>query len=91
MTDRQRRKLSNLGLKECISDDDQTFCPRLAERRKGRIHFPFGGCIQDLKLQPERASRCLQFFRLSVAIGISWVDEQSNFGGLWDHLVEHLQ
>ena len=64
MTDRQRGELFALASEECIGGDHERACPQLGHGCKDSIEIAVAARMQDMELQPEGASRCLQ--RLSI-------------------------
>src|SRR6476660_6768186 len=77
---------------ERITANHEPAHSQLDELCEDAIEFPFGACIQNMELQSEGTSRCLQ--HLCVALGKSgmgWVDEQGHDARRGDQLVQQLQ
>src|SRR5262249_53622492 len=66
VADRQRSELFASACKKWFRGDHEPARSQLDQLREDLIEVTFGACIQDMELQPESASRCLQFLRVGL-------------------------
>src|SRR5262245_269181 len=92
VSDRQRGELFASARKKWIGSDHEPARSQLDQLCESRIKITLGACIQDMELQPEGASRCLQFLRVGLdKSGIGWIDKQSYDARRGDQLVQQFQ
>src|SRR5262245_53237141 len=92
VAERQRGELFNPARKKWIRGDHEPTCSQLDQLCEGSVKVTFGACIQDMELQPEGASRCLQLFRVGLnKSGIGWIDNHSHGARRGDQLVQQFQ
>src|ERR1017187_2596364 len=92
MTERQCRELFEPANEECTSADHESARPRLNQLCEGCVEVTIGADIEDLKLQPEGVSRCLELIRLGLGKnGIGRIDQQGHDTSSGDQLMQQCQ
>src|SRR5262249_51860451 len=92
VADSQCGELFASARKKCIGADDEPARSQLDQLCEDLIKVTFGAGIENMELQPEGASRCLQFRGVGLSKrGIGWVDKQSHDARRGNQLVQQLQ
>ena len=92
MSERPCGELFDPAKEECTAGDHESARPQLDQLCEGCIEVTFGADIEDLEIQPEGVSRCLQLPCDGIReSGIGRVDQQGYDASRGDQLMQQFQ